>query len=856
MRRCQHCGDQKLGITYTISEEWLCLSCDKKREQTLREERLASERAKSAESDVTSPNNTLMTSHSPTAETTDPGERQHVTSAESGSVPSHLSAAQDGDDVAKSSTRQRHSHCDTAPPASQHAEAPEHCIPGCKHRKGKGGGDMLRCCLCGKWYHIKCLELTKDEIAGVWPCMTCRHLSDDVRSVNLKIDQLSSDMERVLVLLSSSLKEIQKQRDDTLNECSTLRTENVQLREQNAALSRENSRLVYDIKRTQQKQSNGKTLIIGSSIIRNLDPASMTNTDVVCMRSAKIADINGELKEIKRTCPNRYEHAILVCGGNDCAVADPQMNAIAESYKDLITTAQTTAHKVTVSSVPPRLKPQHAPDAISSLNAALQEMTVDMSVSFANNHDLFHLQNGDINDGYLHNDKIHLNQSGADALVKSIGIKLKHGCETATSSHPKQSNALTWGNRTVHPGSKRGPGPSHNHVNETENNTNESMEHEQYKSAFFKTARNKAGYHPMKYGQKRNDLMRSRGGEIDTHQVSNRRANFGNGQGNGPRSTNFPCVYCAEPNHRAQNCRHGQAILCHSCNRLGHKSKYCSWGSNGVNHENTTNGRLPSAYWEHANEGSAHRQGLLTETDKENKVCHNVLNKHKCEYFKKDFLSYTNPFIFMSPAFNACTCTGGEMKSLDCKQMNCIRLSVEKALENSELWTTFTIARSPADGHCFVHSLIRALRDQHPDSTMVNYAEVLRLIVDETKRNILSYTAFNIDQTQKRVLDEMERYIRYKIYDSKYGDMVPLIASTALSLNVFIISKQGNGHDVFHVKPMSSDDHTKASILLYKEGEHYDAIVPLEKHYDQKCLQNKNHIKSVFKYVRWYKYIL
>ena len=207
------------SMTYTISEEWLCLSCDKKREQTLREERLASERAKSAESDVTSPNNTLMAAHSPTAETTDPGERQHVTSAESGSVPSHLSAAQDGDDVARSSTRQRHSHRDTAPPASQHAEAPEHCIPGCKHRKGKGGGDMLRCCLCGKWYHIKCLELTKDEIAGVWPCMTCRYLSDDVRSVNLKIDQFSSDMERVLVLLSSSLKEIQKQRDDTLNEC-------------------------------------------------------------------------------------------------------------------------------------------------------------------------------------------------------------------------------------------------------------------------------------------------------------------------------------------------------------------------------------------------------------------------------------------------------------------------------------------------------------------------------------------------------------------------------------------------------------------------------------------------------------
>ena len=92
----------------------------------------------------------------------------------------------------------------------------------------------------------------------------------------------------------------------------------------------------------------------------------------------------------------------------------------------------------------------------------------------------------------------------------------------------------------------------------------------------------------------------------------------------------------------------------------------------------------------------------------------------------------------------------------------------------------------------------------------------------------------------------MEKYIKYKIYNSKYGDMVPLIAATALSINVFIISKQGDGHDVFHVKPMSSDDYTKASILLYKNGEHYDAIIPFVKHCDQNWFHDTNRIKDVF----------
>ena len=227
-----------------------------------------------------------------------------------------------------------------------------------------------------------------------------------------------------------------------------------------------------------------------------------------------------------------------------------------------------------------------------------------------------------------------------------------------------------------------------------------------------------------------------------------------------------------------------------------------------------------------------------------NKECNDTWCKPHCKCFKNDFLSYINPFSFISPVSD--TCTSGEMKSPDYKPRNCERLSIEKALDKGELWKSFTIAKSPADGHCFIHSLIRALRDQHPNSTMVNYAEVLRLIAGETRRNILSYAAFNIDQTQKRLLDEMEKCIKYKIYNSKYGDMVPLIAATALSINIFIISKQGDGHDVFHVKPMSSDNHTKASILLYKNGKHYDAIIPFVKHCAQNWFHDTNRIKDVF----------
>lgn len=43
--------------------------------------------------------------------------------------------------------------------------SPQHCIDGCKHGS-QNGGDMIRCCLCARWYHTKCLDLPDDEASG------------------------------------------------------------------------------------------------------------------------------------------------------------------------------------------------------------------------------------------------------------------------------------------------------------------------------------------------------------------------------------------------------------------------------------------------------------------------------------------------------------------------------------------------------------------------------------------------------------------------------------------------------------------------------------------------------------------
>ena len=240
-----------------------------------------------------------------------------------------------------------------------------------------------------------------------------------------------------------TLRETQQERDAAVNEVSALKTENALLREQITALTRENTRLVYENQRAQERQSNGKTLLIGSSLIRNIGENRIMNTEVVCLRGAKVCDIHRELKENSDNKIIKYGNIILMCGGNNCAASNPDISSIATDFKELIVTAKSIAMQVAVCSIPPRLEPSHAGEAISSLNAALQSLCSDLKVHFANQHDQFHLQNGSVNDGYLA-DNVHLTLKGSDAMARTIGLKLRPGHTGASVTNPKQFPSLTW----------------------------------------------------------------------------------------------------------------------------------------------------------------------------------------------------------------------------------------------------------------------------------------------------------------------------------------------------------------------------------------------------------------------------
>ena len=168
-------------------------------------------------------------------------------------------------------------------------------------------------------------------------------------------------------------------------------------------------------------------------------------------------------------------------------------------------------------------------------------------------------------------------------MARSLGIRCKQGCDSATSLRPQQTTPLTW---RVTPSASRNhradgshqrtsqsacndprPPPAH-HMNQGDDVDADR----DYASTFFAHARSKVRNMQGSKPSARNvpkETSRKRS-EMNT-QHSNQ---------NGQYAHTSPFQFCAEPNHISSKCRHGQPIMCHHCSEYGHKSKFCQFTTN------------------------------------------------------------------------------------------------------------------------------------------------------------------------------------------------------------------------------------------------------------------------------------
>ena len=188
-----------------------------------------------------------------------------------------------------------------------------HCIADCQAWVLATDLEMVRCCLCARWYHLKCVALPPDEL-GVWPCPDCRHLAREVKSAKEDIQKLVTAINDLTNVLSIQSEHYQTEKFNLNMTITSLEKENATLLTKNSELE---DRLRGSSLNSQESsnESASKTLIKGTSLLRNLDEGRLDQSEVRSLSGAKMLDIATEL-EAMASDGLHYVRVVILAGGS------------------------------------------------------------------------------------------------------------------------------------------------------------------------------------------------------------------------------------------------------------------------------------------------------------------------------------------------------------------------------------------------------------------------------------------------------------------------------------------------------------------------------------------------------------
>lgn len=147
---------------------------------------------------------------------------------------------------------------------------------------------------------------------------------------------------------------------------------------------------------------------------------------------------------------------------------------------------------------------------------------------------------------------------------------------------------------------------------------------------------------------------------------------------------------------------------------------------------------------------------------------------------------------------------------------------ISDMIKSDRFWHNHRIVKSPGDGHCFIHSVVFSYNDQI--SGLITPTEVLQKITHETTENWDKYIPFIENENEGRLLYKLDEYVTHKRYNTSYGDIVPMIVATTLHVNIIIVSGNSDAVDTICVQSTANVNDDTWVVMVYKNGEHYDAI--------------------------------
>ena len=148
---------------------------------------------------------------------------------------------------------------------------------------------------------------------------------------------------------------------------------------------------------------------------------------------------------------------------------------------------------------------------------------------------------------------------------------------------------------------------------------------------------------------------------------------------------------------------------------------------------------------------------------------------------------------------------------------------IRSSFKNGVIWNDCSVVKSPADGHCLLHSVVSSMKSQLFPPLETNTSALLSLIKNEFKSHPERYIRFIPGNKMSSFYRDFDRYAYSRIYDSKSVDIIPNILCNVFDMKLILFTGQTGITDVYNIE----DGVTSFHFVLQKCGEHYDGIAPI-----------------------------
>jgi regulator of replication initiation timing len=292
------------------------------------------------------------------------------------------------------------------------------------------------------WAHLTCVGESTDY-AGVWSCLNCRLLPKHVLTLVSESEQTNSELTALNATIANMGSEMTQLRHSVtnLNEAvSEVKSQNTNLLQKVDKLENENSLLKQQLaKVTQARATKPKpSLIIGSSMIRDLEPINPNTLDVKSISGANLTEINKQIESLAKSEPIKYDAVYIVGGSIDCE-SEATTQTIADVARTTVSNAMKLGERVVLSSILPRTDNGGANMKGENVNPLLKDLSNQINnVTFCDNDGSFRLADGSPNDAYLMPHGHHLNYKGSERLAKNLNVPAKIVTKRVNYQHRNQ----------------------------------------------------------------------------------------------------------------------------------------------------------------------------------------------------------------------------------------------------------------------------------------------------------------------------------------------------------------------------------------------------------------------------------